>query len=169
MDSPIVIAAAGACAQRGLATMRFNFRGVGGSQGTWDGGRGEQADVRAALTELRRQLPATGQVALAGYSFGASMATAVAAAGERLAGLALIAPPLATPGWQTPTALDVDGPLLIVAGSEDPYCPPEALARLATLLPRATMIVIDGSDHFFIRGLDALESALADWAVKISA
>jgi uncharacterized protein len=168
MDSPVVTAAAGACSQRGLATIRFNFRGVGASQGTWDGGRGEQADVRAALAELRQRLPAPGLVALAGYSFGASMATAVATSGERLAGLALIAPPLATPGWHAPGALDIDGPLLIVAGSDDPYCPREALTGLAATLPRATITVIDGCDHFFFTGLDVLEGALANWAAKVS-
>ena len=93
----------------------------------------------------------------------------MAASGQRLAGLALIAPPLAAPGWQAPAALDIDGPLLIVAGSDDAYCPREALTRLATALPRATITVIDGTDHFFFAGLDALASALADWAVKVSA
>src|SRR5688500_5914325 len=53
MDSPVVLATVHACATRGLATMRFNFRGVGGSSGAWDNGRGEQDDVRAALHYLR--------------------------------------------------------------------------------------------------------------------
>ena len=48
MDSLVVVAAAEACAGQGLATLRFNFRGVGGSGGAWDEGRGEQDDVRAA-------------------------------------------------------------------------------------------------------------------------
>src|SRR5436309_2782189 len=95
MDSPIVTVAVQACAEAGLATLRFNFRGVGGSAGAWGEGGGEQDDVRAALAHLRGQLPADGRVALAGYSFGASMAAAVASAGERLAALPLIAPPLA--------------------------------------------------------------------------
>jgi alpha/beta superfamily hydrolase len=168
MDSPIVVAAAEACARRGLATLRFNFRGVGASAGTWDEGRGEQDDVRAALAHLRRQLAPPARVALAGYSFGASMATAVAAGGEPLAGLALIAPPLATPGWQHPGPLAIEGPLLVAAGSEDPYCPPMALATLATLIPEATITVIDGTDHFFSAGLQALDDALADWAAKLS-
>lgn len=168
MDSPIVVAAAEACARRGLATLRFNFRGVGASAGAWDEGRGERGDVRAALADLRRQLAPPARVALAGYSFGASMATAVAAGGEPLAGLVLIAPPLATPGWQRPGPLAIDGPLLVVAGSEDPYCPRPALATLAAVMPGAIVTVLDGADHFFVTGLEALDAALADWAAKIS-
>lgn len=168
MDSPVVVAAAEACARRGLATLRFNFRGVGSSAGAWDEGWGERDDVRAALADLRRQLAPPARVALAGYSFGASMATAVAAGGEPLAGLALIAPPLATPGWQRSGPLAIDGPLLVVAGSEDPYCPRAALATLATVIPEAIVTVIDGADHFFFTGLDALDAALADWAAKLS-
>ena len=94
------------------------------------------------------------------------MATAVAADGEPLAGLALIAPPLAIPGWQRPGPLAIDGPLLVVAGSEDPYCPRPALATLATAIPEAIVTVIDGADHFFFTGLEALDAALADWAAK---
>ncbi len=168
MDSPIVVVAAEACARRGLATLRFNFRGVGASAGTWDEGCGERDDVRAALTDLRRQLAPPARVALAGYSFGASMATAVAAGGEPLAGLALIAPPLVTPGWQRPGPLAIAGPFLVVAGSEDPYCPRPALATLATVMPGAIVTVIDGADHFFVTGLEALDAALADWAAKVS-
>jgi alpha/beta superfamily hydrolase len=167
MDSPVVVAAAEACARQGLATLRFNFRGVGVSAGAWDEGRGERDDVRAALAHLRHQLAPPARVALAGYSFGASMATAVAGGGEPLAGLALIAPPLATPGWHRPGPLAVDGPLLIVAGSEDPYCPRAALAALATVMPNAIVSVIDGADHFFLPGLKALDTALADWAAKV--
>ena len=168
MDSPVVVAAAEACARRGLATLRFNFRGVGASAGAWDEGRGERGDVRTALADLRRQLAPPARVALAGYSFGASMATAVAAGGEPLAGLVLIAPPLATPGWQRPGPLAIDGPLLVVAGSEDPYCPRAALATLAAVMPGAIVTVIDGADHFFVTGLEALDAALANWAAKIS-
>jgi uncharacterized protein len=170
MDNPVVVTAATACAGRGLATLRFNFRGVGGSGGAWDEGRGEREDARAALDYLRGQLARPARVALAGYSFGAAMAAAVAVAGagEPLAGLALIAPPLAGSSWQSPSGAVVDGPTLVVAGRRDTYCTPEALRGLATALPAATITVIDEADHFFFAGLDALEATVTTWASKIA-
>lgn len=120
MESHVVILAAQACAARNVATLRFNFRGVGASTGKHDDGRGEQDDVRAALAELRRRLPAGAPVALAGYSFGAAVAAAVAAS-TPIRGLALIAPPLRIMPLMPPA---VSGPFLIVVGAEDQYCPP---------------------------------------------
>jgi alpha/beta superfamily hydrolase len=168
MDSPIVLTAVSVCARQGLATLRFNFRGVGASEGAWDGGRGERIDVRSAVAHLHRALAQPARIALAGYSFGSAMAAAVAASGEPLAGLALIAPPIAGPGWERPSPLSVDGPLLVVAGSQDAYCPREALTALAAASPAATITVIEGADHFFFAGLPALDAALAAWAAKLA-
>jgi hypothetical protein len=167
MDSPVVSAVARACAGVGLAALRFNFRGVGGSAGDWDEGRGEQDDVRAALAHLGTLLPAGAPIALAGYSFGAAMSAAVASAGQPLAGLALIAPPLAMRPWAPPASLLVSGPILLAAGSADQYCPVEALDALGRALPTATVTVLDGADHFFFGGLDRLASAVGGWAAAI--
>jgi uncharacterized protein len=168
MDSPVVVTAVAACARQGLATLRFNFRGVGASEGAWDEGRGERVDVRSAIAYLHRALARPARIALAGYSFGAAMAVALAATGEPLAGLALIAPPVTVPGWERPSLLSIDGPLLVVAGSQDAYCPRERLASLATAMPAATVTVIDGADHFFLAGLPALDAAVAAWAGKLT-
>jgi uncharacterized protein len=168
MNSPVVTAAAEACGRQGLATLRFNFRGVGASQGVWDEGRGERLDVRSAMEYLRRALAQPARIAVAGYSFGAIMAAAVAASGEPLAGLALIAPPTAVAGRKPPGPLGVDGPVLVVAGSGDGYCTREALATLAAAIPGSTITVIDGADHFFSGGLAALGTAIGDWAAKLT-
>ena len=164
MDSGVVVRAVEACAGRNLATLRFNFRGVGVSGGTHDDGRGEQDDARAALADLRRRLPAGAAVALAGYSFGAAVAAAVAGT-TPLAGLALIAPPLRV----MPVASAAAGhePVLVVVGAEDQYCPVSALDSLRTALPQATITVIDGADHFFFGALDELGAAVGDWAAAV--
>ena len=62
----------------------------------------------------------------------------------------------------------INGPVRIVAGRADTYCPAEALAGLAGSWPAATITVIDGADHFFFGGLQALDAALADWAARLS-
>jgi alpha/beta superfamily hydrolase len=164
MDNGVVVRAVEACAARNLATLRFNFRGVGASSGTHDDGRSEQDDARAALADLTRRLPAGATVALAGYSFGAAVAAAVAE-GTPLAGLALIAPPLRV--MPVATAPAGRGPVLIVVGAEDQYCPAEALDTLQVALPQATITVIEGADHFFFGALDPLGVALGDWATAL--
>ena len=169
MHSPVVVRAAEVCAERGLATLRFNFRGVGASSGAWTEGRGEQDDTRAALARLGSLLVVPARVALVGYSFGAAMAAAVAAAGARLAGLALLAPPLALrglPGFAPPTALD--GPLLLLAGSDDEYCPRERLEGLGATLPGAEVRVIEDANHFFFGRLYPLGEAVAAWAARVA-
>jgi alpha/beta superfamily hydrolase len=165
MDSGVVTRAAEACADRDLATLRFNFRGVGASTGTHDDGRGEQDDTRAALANLRRRLPAGAAVALAGYSFGAAVAAAVAQR-TPVAGLALIAPPLRLAALQPPAA--VAGPILVVVGAEDQYCPEEALQTIRDAMPQATITVIDGADHFFFGSLEALTHAVGGWAAAVA-
>ena len=164
MDSGLVLRAVEACAGLQLATLRFNFRGVGASGGAHDGGRGEQDDARAALAELARRLPAGSAVALAGYSFGAAIAAAVAQ-DTPLGGLALIAPPLRV--MPLASAPAVRGPVLIVVGADDQYCPPSALEPLRAALPAATVTVIEGADHFFFGALDALAAAVGGWAAGL--
>jgi hypothetical protein len=147
-----------------VATLRFTFRGVGASTGKHDEGRGEQDDVRAALAELRRRLPAGAAVALAGYSFGAAVAAAVAAS-TPVAGLALIAPPVRIVPMTSPA---VSGPVLVVVGSEDQYCSPAALESIRGAMPHATITVIDGADHFFFGALEGLSAAVQGWAAGLA-
>lgn len=161
MDSPVVARIVEVCTSRGLATLRFNFRGVGDSTGHHDDGRGEQDDIRASLAYLERALGGSARVALAGYSFGAAMSAAVATA-RPIAGLALIAPPMRVADVHLPTA--VAGPFLIVVGAEDQYCPAAELETVRAALPGATVIVIEGADHFFFGTLTPLGEAVGAWA-----
>lgn len=165
MDNPVVVRVAEVCADLGLAALRFNFRGVGASTGTHGGGEAERHDVRAALAQLTNELPAGSPLALAGYSFGAVVTAQVVGDGAPVAGLALIAPPLALSGEAPFLALaEASGPLLIVAGSRDEYCPRSALDALAARLPRAHVHVIEGANHFLFGKLFPLGEAVAGWA-----
>ena len=166
MDNPVVDRIVEVCTARGVATLRFNFRGVGASSGRHDDGRGEQEDVRASLAHLQATLGAEARVALAGYSFGAAMAAAVAAT-VPVAGLALVAPPMRVADVRTPSGCA--GPILVVAGAEDQYCPAPALETLRARLPEATVIVIEGADHFFFGSLMPLGDAVGGWADALAA
>src|SRR5207245_7735296 len=94
MENPVVVRVQEVCAGLGLATLRFNFRGVGASGGVHAGGVGEQDDASAALDALAKAIGG-GVLAIAGYSFGARIAALVGVRDGRIGGMALIAPPLA--------------------------------------------------------------------------
>lgn len=165
MDNPVVIRAAEVAQAAGYATLRFNFRGAGGSQGTHDKGRGEQEDVTAAIKALASQLPAGRRVGALGYSFGAAMAARATRPAMPEAPLGLIAPPLGMydfdflQGASPPAG---PGTLLLVTGTADSYCPVEALHRLAALTS-AEERIIEGADHFFFGKLYPLGEAIGAW------
>lgn len=162
MDNPVVTRAAEVAREVGISTMRFNFRGVGASQGSHDKGRGEQDDARAALAALRERVPNV-PVGLAGYSFGSHVSARVAASDSGLAALGVIAPPLTMFSFE---ALDASRlALLVAAGTRDQYCPIEDLDRLAAALPEGTVTKIDGADHFFFGKLYPLGEAVRRWAL----
>jgi hypothetical protein len=171
MHNPVIERAVEVCAALEFSTLRFNFRGVGASAGTHDGGPGEERDVEAALAHLRGLLGPTPPLALIGYSFGATVGARLAGRQgmePALAGLALLAPPLAMAGEGPFLALDrFQAPLLIVAGSQDEYCPAEALERVAARLPGAIIRRIEGATHFFFGKLFPLGEAVAAWARQL--
>src|SRR5262245_405164 len=164
MDHPVVLEIVPACAAEGLATLRFNFRGVGASTGSHGGGQAEQHDLAAALDHLADRLAGAAMVAAAGYSFGAMVAAAVAASRPDLAGLVLVAPPLAAPGRRLDTLAHFTAPLLVVAGTRDDICPRDKLTTLGMELPRASIHLIPGADHSFWGALDSLHEAVRTWA-----
>ena len=165
MDNPVVIRCAEVAWGLGLATLRFNFRGVGASTGPRDGKGAEQADVRAGLAALAARVGVGCRIALAGYSFGAWISARVA--GEdpaALAGLCLVAPPLS---MLDVSAVPAIHPTLVVAGSRDQYCPVDALEDLGRRMPAATITVIEGADHFFFGKLFPLSSAVETWCQNV--
>ena len=95
MESPIVQALCAALNDRGAATLRFNFRGVGSSEGGFDRGELEQEDLKAAVDALRRWPGINGKrIGVAGVSFGAVVALEAARQAEAVGALALLAPTL---------------------------------------------------------------------------
>jgi uncharacterized protein len=134
---------------RGFATLRFNFRGVGRSEGEFDNGKGEADDAVAAVQFLTAQERVKAADALlAGYSFGAATALRAAASMEAVATIVAVALPL---GMIDSSVLGgIAKPIVLLAGDQDSYCPAKYLAALAERLgPLARLRIIAGADHFF--------------------
>lgn len=161
MDNPVIVRAAEVAQGLGLATLRFNFRGVGASAGSHGGGVAERDDVKAALARMRSVVAAGGPVGLLGYSFGAWVAAHVAAEPGAGLPLCLVAPPLGMLDWTTVPPARPD--LLVVAGNRDSYCPLPDLERFTARLAGARTAVIEGADHFFFGKLYPMGEAVAAW------
>ncbi len=160
-----VFRAAQALQSVGLAALRFNFRGVGRSDGAHDFGVGEQEDARAALFEMERRFPGLPLV-LGGFSFGSAVALRVAARDPRVRAVLALGYPLAREGDRAP--LDaVRQPRLFVQGENDEFGPGAALRALVESLPPPhDVVVVPGSDHYFTERLAALQAAIRSWAER---
>ena len=133
---------------RGFAVMRFNFRGVGGSAGVHDDGKGEADDVLAAAEWIRQQSGAR-ELIIGGYSFGAAMAIKAVAA-MACDQLVLVAPPVALIEGLSPPAQ----PACVILGSEDQFV--DAAAAQGFFGEATGLHVIEGADHFFFGAHDTI-------------
>jgi alpha/beta superfamily hydrolase len=146
MANHVVWTATRAFAARGMSALRFNFRGVGRSSGTYGGGLEEAKDVAAALEFLKSRTP--GPYYVVGYSFGALVAGRALLDGLDVDGAIFLAPPIAF--MDLSFLPQLPGLRLIVVGDRDDLCP---LKSLETLLAKSStppeVRVIQGTDHFF--------------------
>ena len=163
MHFKLVFRAAKALQHAGLAVLRFNFRGVGGSQGSHDHGRGEQDDVRAALTAMRTRFPAL-PLLLGGFSFGSAMSVLVAKDEPDVRALLVMGFPVAL-GYGSDALPRCRMPRLFVQGGRDEFGDADAIRRLVDPLPEPKQLrVIEGADHFFTGQLEALHDTIRNWA-----
>jgi len=147
MDNGVVVAVAEALRADDVAVLRFNFGGVGRSEGVASGGDVEVGDVRVAIAALAARLPDVPR-ALVGYSFGAWAALRAVLAAPDVRGVVAIGPPLAFLDW---TFLgDVPPPVDVVVGTRDQFCPADRLARVvAASGGRIVVHAVPEADHFF--------------------
>ena len=133
----------------GIPVLRFNFRGVGLSAGSFDQGRGEQEDVRSALDWLDRTFQRP--ILFAGFSFGSYIGLRACCTDPRVtARIALGLPVRAAGRDYSYKFLDTcPGPLLAVSGSEDEFCPPAILPQILGTRAGRRTVIISGADHFF--------------------
>jgi len=160
MHNNVVESLVHAYQQAGYATLRFNFRGVGSSQGEYDHGQGEQEDVKTALHYLAEQ--GKNVVDLAGYSFGAWVNALARPEGDIVHRMVMVSPPVAFLDFGPPQS--IPQLRLVVAGSRDEIAPPELIQ---TILPNwnssARLEIIEGADHFYGAYTEKLESILTDY------
>jgi alpha/beta superfamily hydrolase len=152
MDNLVVVHVARALLDRGMASLRFNFRGVGASEGHFADGQGELNDVGGAVDWLRTQPGMDwAHLYLVGYSFGAWVALNCALTDERIQGYAGIGFPAGRMLEQpTPSAAAYTRPKLFLTGDADELTPLPALRDfLAGLAEPKTLHVLRAADHFF--------------------
>ncbi|MBM3791409.1 MAG: alpha/beta fold hydrolase [Acidobacteria bacterium] len=158
MNNRTIYRAARAVEAAGLATLRFNFRGVGSSAGAYDEGRGEQEDVHAAADWLRNRFPGR-PLALVGFSFGAWVGLQVACRNAGIGAMVGLGLPL--------TLYDFDflcgnsKPALLLSGSRDEFSPPPDLTKFAARLPRNSRLkILEGAGHLLTERMNQVESSI---------
>lgn len=157
MHNKVVTMLSRSLVELGLATVRFNFRGVGASAGSYDDGNGETDDLRAVVDWARRERP-DDALWLAGFSFGSYVALR-AAASLAPQQLIQIAPPVGR--WAFETIILPDCPWLIVQGEADEVVDPAAVFAWAANLPKnAQLVRMAETSHFFHRRLMDLRGAV---------
>lgn len=159
LDNPVVAVLAEVYQQLGYSTLRFNFRGVGASEGTYDDGRGEQDDLRAAadvLVDLGKTV-----TDLAGYSFGAWINLCLDPQLATVRRLVLVAPPVAYMAFDALPPLPAELALVVIAGDRDSFAPLDLLRKkIPSWHPSGRLHVLPGTDHFYQDALGRLASLM---------
>lgn len=161
MHSAVVVAIAKILAENAVAqsnTLRFNYRGVGTSEGKYDSGQGEIEDVRAALRALRREAPRA-KVTMCGYSFGTWVGLRAAVLEGGVDRVVLVAPAVRIFSFLEDDGRVYQGRISIFVGDADDFCDVEEAEALASSLG-ASLRVFPGADHFFMGGRRKLAEAI---------
>ena len=158
MHNKVLFRAAKAFERLGYPSLRYNFRGVGRSAGSFAEGIGEADDVRAALDWMAREHPGV-PLLHCGFSFGNSVGTPVAAADPRVERLVCLG--TATASFPFERLADVTLPKLFVQGAHDEHGPlGELRVGLARVARPWELVVVEDADHFFAGHLQDLEAAI---------
>jgi len=160
MHTKAVYRAAQALNEAGLVALRFNFRGVGTSTGSFDDGIGEEEDLVAALDWLEERYP-TLPLVTGGHSFGSWVGLSAGARDARVVALFGMGLPVDKAEYDYGFLSESDKPVLVVQGELDEFGSGARVAEeLRTLGPQVTLVRIPGSDHFFTDRLDELRDTV---------
>jgi len=159
MNNQVVYSLYHTFVERGFSVLRFNFRGVGRSQGFWDGGPGELADAASALDWLQLVKPDAKSCWIAGVSFGTWIAMQLLMRRPEVEGFICVAPPSNLYDFSFLAPCPSSG--LMINGDIDRVVPSNSIAELAAKLKTQRGIKIDheivpGANHFFEGKMDEL-------------
>ncbi|HEV3352398.1 MAG TPA: hypothetical protein VG076_05715 [Acidimicrobiales bacterium] len=163
MRSIVISALFSALPESGVAALRFNFRGVEGSEGSFDDGRGERHDIVAALDVIHpitEGLP----LVLAGWSFGAD--TSLSVVDERITAWFAVAPPLRREG-DYPAATD-PRPKLVAVPEHDQFRSPSSARPILSKWTNTEVEVVKGADHFLVGRTDKAVALFLSFAKPLS-
>lgn len=158
MHNEVVVTLAEALHGAGRSVLRFNYRGIGRSEGGYGGGRGEASDTGAAADYMRTETGAD-RVMVCAYSFGAWVTMICRQGREDLSPLILVSPPNAMLDFDFYAA---ESDIHVLAGTMDEYCDLDLLRKQFP----GRVSAIDGADHFYSFGLDALARKAAAIAAE---
>ena len=149
MQNSVITTAVEAASQEGFSTLRFNFRGVGESTGSYGEGIGERGDVEAVVEYLSLKLQDSHPpLILLGYSFGAWAGLPIGVRDGRIQGMVAIAPPLEM--YDFGFLEGCKKRKLFIAGSRDLFCPSALLEEWYQRLEEPkSLTIVSGADHFF--------------------
>jgi alpha/beta superfamily hydrolase len=169
MNNPVSVQLFHLFMKRGFATLRFNFRGVGRSQGEFDSGIGELADAATALDWLQTTNPTASQCWVAGYSFGAWVGMQLLMRRPETDGFISVSPPTNMYDFSFLAPCPASG--LILHGSADTVVPPVEVERVVSKLRTQKGIVIDyelveGASHFWQEHLTEVEQRVGAYLDK---
>jgi len=155
---------------RGFAAIRFNFRGVGRSQGNFDHGTGELSDAASALDWAQSINPEARSCWIAGFSFGAWIGMQLLMRRPEIEGFISIAPPANLYDFSFLAPCPSSG--LILQGDKDDIVPHDPVQKLAERLSRQRDILIDyrvirGANHFYTDKLDKLAQHVDDYVTSV--
>jgi len=169
MNNKVVYALYQAFVRRGFSTLRFNFRGVGRSQGTFDNGLGEMSDAASALDWMQAYNPNSSGCWIAGLSFGAWISMQLMMRRPEISGFISIAPPASQHDFSFLAPCPSSG--MIIHGDMDDVVPISSVDKLAQKVSAQKNITIDyrvveGADHFFTDHMDTLLGHIDDYLDK---
>ena len=169
MNHKVVYALYHAFLRRGFSTLRFNFRGVGRSQGKFDNGQGELSDAAAALDWMQSFNPNASSCWVGGFSFGAWIGMQLLMRRPETDGFISVSPPTNTYDFSFLAPCPASG--LILHGGNDSVVPPIEVERVVSKLRTQKGIVIDydvveGASHFWMENLPDVEQRVGAYLDK---